>query len=112
MTGLLPHLEAILTVYNLMGRRDNKYKARIKILLHAMGINEFKKRVNEVSQRINETFTGDKQVELDRIIDQFAPQSLPSRCLDPYHDAIATDPFSAIGLSEMSHPTVRRDMPR
>lgn len=93
VTGLLPHLEAILTVYNLMGRRDNKYKARIKILLHAMGINEFKKRVNEVSQRINETFTGDKQVELDRIIDQFAPQSLPSRCLDPYHDAIATDPL-------------------
>ena len=39
---LLPHLEAILTVYNLAGRRDNKYKARIKILLQSVGISEFK----------------------------------------------------------------------
>ncbi|MGB1917622.1 MAG: nitrite/sulfite reductase, partial [Luminiphilus sp.] len=34
---LLPHIEAILTVYNLAGRRDNKYKARIKILLQSIG---------------------------------------------------------------------------
>ena len=40
---LLPHLGAIVSVYNLQGRRDNKYKARIKILLQAMGIEEFKR---------------------------------------------------------------------
>jgi sulfite reductase (NADPH) hemoprotein beta-component len=37
---LLPYLEAILQVYNLGGRRDNKYKARIKILVHETGIEE------------------------------------------------------------------------
>jgi len=109
---LLPHLEAILSVYNLMGRRDNKYKARIKILLHAMGINEFKKRVNEVLQRISETFTGDEKVELDRIIDQFAPNLSPRAASIPIMMRSRPTPFSAIGLSEMSHPTVRRDMPR
>ena len=35
---LLPYLEAILQVYNLLGRRDNKYKARIKITVHETGI--------------------------------------------------------------------------
>ena len=35
---LLPYLEAILRVYNLYGRRDNKFKARMKILVHEAGI--------------------------------------------------------------------------
>ncbi len=38
---LLPYLEAIMRVYNLLGRRDNKYKARIKILVHETGAEEF-----------------------------------------------------------------------
>ncbi|MCC5812730.1 MAG: nitrite/sulfite reductase [Ectothiorhodospiraceae bacterium] len=42
---LLSYLEAILRVYNLLGRRDNKYKARIKILVRAMGADQFKARV-------------------------------------------------------------------
>ena len=37
---LLPYIESILHVYNLNGRRDNKYKARIKILVHEMGLEE------------------------------------------------------------------------
>ncbi len=44
---LLPYLEAILQVYNLAGRRDNKYKARIKILVHETGLDEIKARVEE-----------------------------------------------------------------
>ena len=39
---LLPYLEAILRVYNLIGRRDNKYKARIKILVHETGVDELR----------------------------------------------------------------------
>jgi len=39
---LLSYLEAVLRVYNLIGRRDNKYKARIKILLHETGLEELK----------------------------------------------------------------------
>ncbi|MCF6327949.1 MAG: nitrite/sulfite reductase [Devosiaceae bacterium] len=44
---LLPYIEAILQVYNLGGRRDNKYKARIKILVHETGIEEITRRVEE-----------------------------------------------------------------
>jgi sulfite reductase (NADPH) hemoprotein beta-component len=39
---LLPYLEAIMQVYNLSGRRDNKYKARIKILVHETGLDEIR----------------------------------------------------------------------
>ena len=42
---LLSYLQAIMRVYNLEGRRDNKYKARIKILVNALGIEEFRQRV-------------------------------------------------------------------
>ncbi|KXS39300.1 MAG: sulfite reductase (NADPH) hemoprotein beta-component [Halomonadaceae bacterium T82-2] len=43
---LLTYLEAILRVYNQFGRRDNKFKARIKILVKALGIEEFSRRVD------------------------------------------------------------------
>ncbi|MEO0914310.1 MAG: nitrite/sulfite reductase, partial [Pseudomonadota bacterium] len=42
---LLAYLEAILQVYNLSGRRDNKYKARIKILVHETGLEELRERI-------------------------------------------------------------------
>ena len=42
---LLSYVEAILRVYNLHGRRDNIYKARIKILVNALGIEEFRRQV-------------------------------------------------------------------
>ncbi len=44
---LLLYLEAILRIYNLLGRRDNKYKARIKILVNSMGIVKFRNLVEE-----------------------------------------------------------------
>ncbi|MCO1335414.1 nitrite/sulfite reductase [Microbulbifer sp. OS29] len=44
---LLSYLEAIIRVYNQLGRRDNKYKARIKILVKALGPEEFGRRVEE-----------------------------------------------------------------
>ena len=43
---LLPTLEAIVSVYNLLGRRDNKYKARIKITVHENGIDDIRARVD------------------------------------------------------------------
>ncbi|MBS9402561.1 nitrite/sulfite reductase [Halomonas sp. TRM85114] len=42
---LLTYLEACVRVYNQFGRRDNKFKARIKILVKALGIDEFRRRV-------------------------------------------------------------------
>jgi sulfite reductase (NADPH) hemoprotein beta-component len=51
---LLSYVEAILRVYNLLGRRDNIHKARIKILVNALGIDAFRELVEEEWQRILE----------------------------------------------------------
>lgn len=48
---LLSYLEAIVRVYNQLGRRDNKYKARIKILIKAMGAEVFSERVEDAWQQ-------------------------------------------------------------
>ncbi|MBU2985676.1 nitrite/sulfite reductase [Saccharophagus degradans] len=62
---LLTYLEAILRVYNLHGRRDNKYKARIKILVKAMGPEEFAKRVEAEWEHIrdSQTLLTDKEIK-------------------------------------------------
>ncbi|CDO60668.1 Sulfite reductase [NADPH] hemoprotein beta-component [Candidatus Phaeomarinobacter ectocarpi] len=44
---LLHFMDAIMRVYNMHGRRDNLYKARIKILVHALGAEEFARQVKE-----------------------------------------------------------------
>jgi sulfite reductase (NADPH) hemoprotein beta-component len=49
---LLSYLDAILRVYNLHGRRDNIYKARIKILVNALGIDSFREQVESEWQQI------------------------------------------------------------
>jgi sulfite reductase (NADPH) hemoprotein beta-component len=46
-TDLIAYLESIMRVYNMNGRRDNLYKARIKILVHALGAEEMKRQVEE-----------------------------------------------------------------
>jgi sulfite reductase (NADPH) hemoprotein beta-component len=51
---LLSYLEAILRIYNLYGRRDNKYKARIKILVKEMGLEKFTAMVEQEWLRIRE----------------------------------------------------------
>lgn len=48
---ILAYLTAVLRVYNQHGRRDNKYKARIKILVKSLGIQAFRQQVNESFQR-------------------------------------------------------------
>ncbi len=53
---LLSYLEAILRIYNLYGRRDNKYKARIKILLKETGIETFTKQVEEEWQQVKDDY--------------------------------------------------------
>jgi sulfite reductase (NADPH) hemoprotein beta-component len=69
----LSYVEAILRVYNLHGRRDNIYKARIKILVKALGIEEFRRQVDaEYAQLENGPVTL-TQSELDRVASYFAP---------------------------------------
>jgi sulfite reductase (NADPH) hemoprotein beta-component len=70
---LLSYLEAILRVYNLLGRRDNKYKARIKILVNETGVEEFTRLVEAEWQGIKDGPLRLPQAEIDRIRDHFAP---------------------------------------
>ncbi|MEL7464284.1 MAG: nitrite/sulfite reductase [Pseudomonadota bacterium] len=70
---LLPYLEACLRVYNLNGRRDNKYKARIKILVHELGIDEYKRQVEEAFARLDGETIAPDAAEVARIESYFAP---------------------------------------
>lgn len=76
---LLSYLEAILRVYNQFGRRDNKYKARIKILVHETGTQELTDAIEAEWEEIKDTvFTLPKE-EVDRITTYFAPPNFESR---------------------------------
>ncbi len=90
---LLAYLEAIMRVYNLHGRRDNKYKARIKILVRELGADEFTRQVEEEFARIDAPQVVPPEQELARISAYFAApeyQDLPDD--DPVHaKAIAED---------------------
>ncbi len=75
---LLSYCEAILRVYNRFGRRDNKFKARIKILLRALGAEAFARDVDDEFAHLQDgpaTATG---AELARIAEGFAPPPYPA----------------------------------
>jgi sulfite reductase (NADPH) hemoprotein beta-component len=69
---LLAYLESILRVYNRYGRRDNKYKARIKILVHETGIDRIREEVEAEFAEIKGGVLTLPQEELDRIGRYFA----------------------------------------
>ena len=70
---LLAYLESILRVYNRYGRRDNKYKARIKILVHETGIDTIREQVEAEFAEVKGGVLTLPQAELDRITAYFAP---------------------------------------
>jgi sulfite reductase (NADPH) hemoprotein beta-component len=78
---LLAYLEAIMRVYNRFGRRDNKYKARIKILVHEKGLEEIRAAVDaEFAAMDRSVFSHDPE-EFERIAAFFAPppyETLPA----------------------------------
>jgi sulfite reductase (NADPH) hemoprotein beta-component len=69
----LSYNEAILRVYNRYGRRDNIYKARIKILVHELGAEEFTRQVEAEFQHVKTLGIDAPQAEIDRIRAFFAP---------------------------------------
>ena len=90
---LLPTLEAIVSVYNLLGRRDNKYKARIKITVHENGIEDIRARVDARYKLIRPHFTGVDQQMLSRIEADFAVPQFKTATEAPYHHARQHDPL-------------------
>jgi sulfite reductase (NADPH) hemoprotein beta-component len=87
-TELLRYSEAIMRVYNAEGRRDNKYKARIKILVHERGGEEFRRLVEEEYRNIPEDGAALVAKELRRIDAFFHPPAYP---VLPDHSAALAD---------------------
>ncbi len=79
---LLSYLEAILRIYNQLGRRDNLYKARIKILVDSVGADRFTQLVEEEWQQIRDGYLDLPVAEIERIRGYFAPP--PYRTLDAH----------------------------
>ncbi|ABD54690.1 nitrite/sulfite reductase [Jannaschia sp. CCS1] len=72
LDDLLPYLEAVVAVYNLLGRRDNKYKARIKITVHENGIEEIRRLVEAEFAPRKAAFNGADMAILENIRADFA----------------------------------------
>jgi sulfite reductase (NADPH) hemoprotein beta-component len=70
---LLSYLEAILRVYNLEGRRDNLTKARIKILVRSLGIEEFRRRVESEWELLRDGALRVTEAEVERMRAFFGP---------------------------------------
>lgn len=101
---LLPTLEAIVSVYNLLGRRDNKYKARIKITVHENGIEDIRARVDARYALIRPQFTGVDQQMLARIEADFALPAFKTAPLDAYNAAYEADPVFRAWADTNLHP--------
>jgi sulfite reductase (NADPH) hemoprotein beta-component len=97
LDDMLSYAEACLRVYNRYGRRDNIYKARIKILIHELGADEYRRQVEEEFAHVKSLGIDPPKAEFDRIAAQFA-----SPPLDPSApDAIdRSDPDFAIWVDQ------------
>jgi sulfite reductase (NADPH) hemoprotein beta-component len=85
---LLAYLEAVLRVYNTLGRRDNIYKARIKILVQSEGAEQFARLVEEEFAHLRGGELSLPNGEIERIRAYFAP---------PHYEALADDPAELAG---------------
>jgi sulfite reductase (NADPH) hemoprotein beta-component len=79
---ILNYCEAVLRVYNLHGRRDNAYKARIKILVKALGVEEFARQVDAEFAHLKDGPSTLTQAEIDRVAGRFTDPALPAQAAD------------------------------
>ena len=107
---LLTYLEAVLRVYNRYGRRDNAYKARIKILVAALGIEEFAREVQAEWEFLKDGPNTLTDAEFDRVATHFAAPAYADQALDAekinpgYATALADDKAFARWASRSVHP--------
>jgi sulfite reductase (NADPH) hemoprotein beta-component len=92
VADLLPYVEAVLSVYNILGRRDNKYKARIKITVHETGRDEIARMIEERFTEMRPQFGGADQALLDDIRAAFAAPAFRDAPVDAYDLAYKSDP--------------------
>ncbi|WP_342251222.1 nitrite/sulfite reductase [Sphingomonas sp. OTU376] len=91
------YLEACLRVYNRYGRRDNMYKARIKILIHELGADKYAAEVEEEFAAVKALGIDPPQAEFDRIAAHFAP---PAYDADAPDTLDRSDPDFAVWLDQ------------
>ncbi|MBT8154055.1 nitrite/sulfite reductase [Epibacterium ulvae] len=89
---LLPYLEAVLAVYNILGRRDNKYKARIKITVQENGIDTYREMVEEQFIQRRAEFDGTDQELLKDIETHFAAPDFRDGGTEAFDTAYGSDP--------------------
>lgn len=89
---LLPYLESVLTVYNVLGRRDNKYKARIKITVSENGIDTYRAMTEEAFLSIRGTYDGTDQQQLEEIKTHFAAPDFRAGGTELFDAAYDSDP--------------------
>jgi len=95
---LITYLEALIRVYNQFGRRDNKYKARIKILVKAMGLAEFAERVDRTWVLLKDNPSTISAEEIARVSAHFVlpDYRVPNENeVKAYHDRLSSDPLFA-----------------
>jgi sulfite reductase (NADPH) hemoprotein beta-component len=93
LPDLLAYLEAILRVYNQYGRRDNIHKARIKVLVKALGIDKFREEVEAEWRASADTAPRLPQEEVDRIRAFFTPPAYEA--LEDIHQDLADAQYKA-----------------
>ena len=103
---LLAYTNSILRVYNLEGRRDNKYKARIKILVHEKGVDAIREAVEADFAENHDAGLMLPQSEIDRIVAYFAMPQLSEKTanLNVYEARRETDPAFARFVSRCVFP--------
>jgi sulfite reductase (NADPH) hemoprotein beta-component len=97
-TDFLSYLDAILRVYNLYGRRDNIYKARIKILVNAIGIDKFRDMVEEEWMQIRDSELKLSDLRIQKVTDAFnfiQYQTLPASDKDHEQQLLSNPIFSS-----------------
>lgn len=102
----LSYCEAIIRTYNIHGRRDNSYKARIKILVKALGIEAFKAQVEEEWAHLKDGPLTITKAELDRVSSYFEPmpyEDLPAQDAS-FDTVIASNPAFAAWVKRCTHP--------
>jgi sulfite reductase (NADPH) hemoprotein beta-component len=101
----LTYCEAIIRVYNLHGRRDNMYKARIKILVKALGINEFRNQVEAEWTHLKDGANTITEAELARVAKHFEAmpyENLPANDTS-FDAAVASNPAFAAWVKRCVH---------
>lgn len=93
IADLLPYLEAVVSVWNILGRRDNKYKARIKITVHENGIDAIRDQVETRFIELRPSYDGADQGLLEQIKSAFAKPAFKSASLDGFDLAYQNDPI-------------------